>query len=74
MLESRTKYTATVALLIMGLIVSPVLLLASRSLSFTSVAGALAFSAICGGMAWNQWRWHTEVAIPSITKWPLGVK
>ncbi|MBL8223306.1 MAG: hypothetical protein JNL62_29000 [Bryobacterales bacterium] len=74
MLDSRTKYTATVAFLLMGFIASPVVLFASRSLDYTSVSLAIAFSALCSGMAWNQWKRHTEVAVPSITKRPLVVK
>lgn len=70
MLDSRTKYTATVAFLLMGFIVSPVVLFASRSLDYTSVSLAVASSALCAGIAWYQWKWHTEVAVPSITKRP----
>ncbi len=74
MLDSRTKYTATVAFLVMGFIVSPAVLLASRSLNYTSLSVAIAFSALCGAMAWNQWKRHTEVAVPSITKSQAEVK
>ena len=70
MLDSRTKYTATVAFLLMGLIVSPVTLFASRSVDYASVWVALVFSVLCGGLAWNQWTWHTEVAVPSIIRRP----
>jgi hypothetical protein len=59
---------------LMALVVSPVILFASPSLEYSSILGAVAFSGLCGAMAWNQWKWHASVAVPSITKQPLEAK
>jgi hypothetical protein len=74
MSNPRTKYTATVAFLLMGFIAGPLVLLRFHSREYTSVLLAVGFSALCSGMAWNQWKWHTEVAVPSITKIALEMK
>jgi hypothetical protein len=64
------RYTATIALLLMAFIVSPLLLYASRPAGYAAVLEALAFSILCSGVAWTQWRWHSASAIPSIIERP----
>lgn len=64
------RYTATVALLLMAFIASPVLLFVSRPAGNAAVWGALAFSTLCSGVAWTQWKWNSTSAIPSIIERP----
>jgi hypothetical protein len=79
MLESYPKtfhdrYTATVALLLMAFIASPVLLFVSRPAGYAAVWGSLAFSILCSGVAWTQWKWNSRSAIPSIVERPGWVR
>jgi hypothetical protein len=64
------RYTATVALLLLAFIVSPLTLFASRPAGYVAVLGALAFSFLCSGVAWTQWRWHSASTVPSIIERP----
>ena len=64
------RYTATIALLLMAFIVSPLALFVSRPAGYVAVLGALAFSLLCSGGAWIQWKWHSASTIPSIIERP----
>lgn len=66
----RDRYAATIALLLMAFIASPLVLFASRPFSYVSLSGALAFSCLCVGGAWIQWTWHSASTIPSIIQRP----
>jgi len=68
------RYTATVALLLMAFIISPLALYASRPAGYIAISGALAFSFLCSGVAWTQWNWHSESTIPSIIERPVLTK
>jgi len=50
-----TRYAATVGLLVLGLIFSPVVLAVSRPLGGAAVSLAAVFSAICVVLAWFAW-------------------
>lgn len=62
----RTRYNATVALLLLAFVMSPVVLFASRPLESYPVMAAFVFSALCTVVAWSQWRWNAEERVPSI--------
>lgn len=68
------RYTATIALLLLAFIASPVVLFASRPSGYLPFAGALAFSAVSTGIAWIQWKWHSVSAVPSIIARPEWAK
>lgn len=60
-----TQYTGTVAFLIMALIGPSAALFVSWPL-WSGLFTGLAFSGLCVGLAWAQWKWHSELTIPSI--------
>lgn len=66
----RDRYTATVALLVMAFIVSPLALFASRPAGYAPVLWAVAFSLLCSGVAWTQWKWYSASTVPSIIERP----
>ncbi len=66
----RDRYTATVALLLMAFIASPLVLFASRPAGPFAIWGAVAFSILCSGLGWTQWKWNSTSAIPSIIERP----
>ena len=61
-----TKYTMTVALLMVALILSPAVLIISRPISILSISLAAACSMACLAMAWFNWKKHSELTILSI--------
>ena len=71
---SGTKYTMTVALLIVALVASPAALFVSRSTGYLSILTAVTFSILCGALAWMQWKEHSELTIPSIASQPKRTK
>lgn len=64
------RYTATVALLLIAFIASPLVLFLSRPAGYAAVWAALAFSILCSGVAWTQWKWNSTSAIQSIIERP----
>jgi hypothetical protein len=68
------RYTATVALLLMAFIASPLLLFVSRPAGDVAVLSAVAFSLLCSGAAWRQWKWNSTTAILSIVARPRSSK
>lgn len=69
------QYTPTVALLLVA-IAAPLawLLVATKPTGYASLLGTLAFSSLCAGLAWAQWKWRSELSIPSLTRQPRRVK
>ncbi len=68
---SGTSYTTPAALLTMAFVASPAALFVSRSTGFVSLLTAIAFSIVCIGMAWNQWKRHSELTVPSLVAQPV---
>jgi hypothetical protein len=69
-----TSYTITAALLMLAFVFSPAILYVSRPFNFASVSTALLFSGLCVGLAWLNWRAHSELTIPSIVSRKPRVK
>jgi hypothetical protein len=61
-----TSYTITSALLMLAFVFGPAILYISRPFDFMSISLALLFSSLCVGLAWLNWRAHSELTIPSI--------
>lgn len=68
------RYTATVALLLMAFLVSPVGPLAARPASYLAISGALALSLLSSAIAWTQWKWHSVSSVPTILTSPAWAK
>lgn len=61
-----TRYTTTVALLIVAFVFSPAVLTLSRPFGSVAISLAIACSALCLGFAWINWTRHSELTILSI--------
>lgn len=61
-----TRYTITVALLIVAFFFSPALLIVSRPLGYGSFSLALTCSVLCVALAWVVGKKYSELTIPSI--------
>jgi hypothetical protein len=59
-------YSMTFALLMGGLLIVPVLLIASPPLASWALALAAACSLSCVGLAWMTWRRHSRLTIPTL--------
>jgi hypothetical protein len=64
--STGTRYTLTIALLVLGLFVSPVLLAVSRPVGYGFFALAAISSALCLGLAWVNWKRYSQLSIPTI--------
>ena len=64
--KSSTKYTLTVALLVMAFVFSPAILLVSRPVGLTSISLAAAGSAVCLVFAWLNWKRYSQLTMPSV--------
>lgn len=64
--STGTQYVVTVALLAVALIFIPAVLAVSRPFGHLAVMLALASSILCVGLAWFNWKRHSELTIPSI--------
>ncbi len=64
------RYAATVALLLLAFVVSPLALVVLKPVGNVANWGAFAFSLLCGGVAWTQWKWRSAATIPSIIESP----
>lgn len=69
-----TQYTGTVALLVLAVTAPAAALLISPSIGHVLVLMALAMSGACLGLAWLQWKWRSELTIPSIAVQPARTK
>jgi hypothetical protein len=65
--NTGTEYTATVTLLLMAFVASPGALFVSSPFGYPSLILALIFSATCSALAWNQWKRHSAMTIPSLS-------
>lgn len=72
--SAHDRYAATVALLLIAFIVSPIVLFASSPTGSLAVLVAIAFSLLCSGAAWTQWKWRSVATIPSIIERPRWAK
>jgi hypothetical protein len=61
-----TRYTISVAMLVVACVFSPALLLLSRPSGYVAPSVALACSAFCVTIAFINWKKHSELTIPSI--------
>jgi hypothetical protein len=61
-----TRYTTTVALLIVAFVFSPAVLMLSRPFGSVATSIAVACSALCVAFAWVNWKRHSELTILSI--------
>ena len=64
--STGTRYTTTVALLVMAFIFIPAVLVASRPIGYISLSLAIACSALCVVFAWANWKKSSQLTIPSI--------
>ena len=71
---SGTSYTTPVALLTLALLASPAALFVSRPAGFVSMLTAITFSIVCIGLAWIQWKRHSELSVPSLVAQPVRKK
>ena len=62
-----TSYTATVALLILGFIFIPAVLIVSHPFGYLSLSAAIACSVVCFALAWINWMKFSRLSISSIT-------
>ena len=66
-----TRYTSTVAFLVVAFIFSPAVLLVSRPFGYVSASLAIGCSALCATLAGFSWK-NSRLTIPSIAV-PAGV-
>ena len=64
--STGTRYTMTVALLLVAFIFSPAVLIASSPFGYVSVLLALACTALCVTLARVNWKGYSQVTIPSL--------
>jgi hypothetical protein len=64
--STGTRYTTTVAFLVMAFIFSPAVLIVSRPMGYLSISLAVACSAGCIALAWVNWKRSSQLFIPSI--------
>jgi len=62
-----TRYTPTVALLVVAFVFTPAILMLSRPFGYIAPSLAVVCSASCVVFAWINWNWHSELTIPSMT-------
>jgi hypothetical protein len=72
--STGTRYTMTVALLLVAFIFSPAVLIASRPFGYVSVLLALCCSALCVTLARVNWKRYSQVTIPSFEAPHAGSK
>ena len=72
--STGTRYTMTVALLLVAFIFSPAVLIASRPFGYVSVLLALGCSALCVTLARVNWKRCSQVTIPSFEAPHAGSK
>lgn len=60
-------YTPTICLLALAFIFSPVVLAASRPVSYLSISLAAVCSVVCAALAWRRWTRSSQLTIPSIS-------
>ena len=61
-------YTPTVALIVLGLVFSPALLVLSGPVRDVPITGALAFSAACLALACFLWTRYSTLSIASVVR------
>jgi hypothetical protein len=61
-----TRYTATVALLVLALIFIPAMLILLHPVGYDSMSLGALSSASCLGFAWRNWKKHSQLTIPSL--------
>jgi len=64
--STGTRYTATVALMLAGLVVSPLALYFSQPFGYVMALLATAFTLSCLMVAWFQWKQRSRLTIPSL--------
>jgi hypothetical protein len=64
--STETGHTTAVAFLVVAFIFSPVILVVSRPLGYTSVLLASACSVLCLALAWFHWKKFSQLSMPSI--------
>ncbi len=72
--SSGTRYTSTAAFLVLGLIFSPAVLVASRPFGYVALWLWLACTLLCLGFAWLNWTKYSDVTILSIATKPSRAK
>ena len=65
--STGTRYTTTVALLIMAFIFCPAVLIASSPVGYVPLSLVIACGALCVMLAWVNWKKSSRLTIPSIT-------
>jgi hypothetical protein len=70
--STGTRYTTTVAFLVVAFIFIPAILVVSRG--HVSISIAIACSALCVALAWVNWKSSSQLSIPSITAQRTPVK
>lgn len=66
--STGTQYTLTISLLLTAFVASPTALFLSKPVGYVSILLAFIVTALCSSLAWNQWKGHSRLTIPSITK------
>jgi hypothetical protein len=61
-----TRYTTTVALLLVAFVASPAAVILSAPVGYVEASLALAVTALCATLAIASWKKHSEMTIPSI--------
>ena len=69
-----TRYTFTIATLVVACVVTPAVLFLSRPSGYVAPSVAIAFSVFCVAIAFINWKKHSELTIPSITRPSLRSK
>lgn len=64
--STGTRYTTTVALLILAFIFRPAVLVISRPFGYVTLSLVTACSALCVTLAWVKWNGSSRLTIPSI--------
>jgi len=63
--STGSGYTTTVAFLVVAFLLIPAVLVISRPLGYVSISLAVAFSALCIGLAWFNWKRLSQLSIPT---------
>jgi hypothetical protein len=64
--STGTRYTTTVAFLVVAFIFIPAVLVISRPVGYVSISLAVACSAVCVALAWVKWKNSSQLSITSI--------
>ncbi|MBL8178728.1 MAG: hypothetical protein JNK48_28900 [Bryobacterales bacterium] len=64
--HTGTRYTMTAALLLVAFVFSPAIVLLSRPVGIVPASLAIACSVFCIALAWVNWKWYSELTVPSI--------